>query len=153
MALGCVARVCASPERLEALRAAEGVDEVVRLVEAGVSEAEGPEETAVPEGSLLTIVELAPGMTPDGALVEALRRSFGTVATLGGQGDAVHRLLEGAAQVRRGSALVLVDVPQERMEGLKVLLEEYGRFHTDHPVAHVLRLIPEGEVVSARRVG
>lgn len=129
LALGALARLCASTARLESLRQAASAEEVRRILEDGIFEAEAGDRfpSAPAPGSDLVVIEPRGPRGDLHALEEALQRTFGVVAKVDPGGDPVHRLVAAATGAKEAGGLFLVDVRPERMPALNALLDEFTR--------------------------
>lgn len=127
MALGCLARICASEERVHALRRAAGTGEIVELLRQGIFEAEAPGATPrLQAGSRLSVVETSLSGTPLESLERALERSFGVVVSASPEGGEheLYRLLSVTLSSRPDHTLLLVDVPPGQEGSLHELVGE-----------------------------
>lgn len=155
LALAGLARICASPARLEALRRVQDPAEAAAVLAAGFLEAEAEDRTpsAPASGSHLAVVELAGGREASRALRDALQRSFGTVAIVGPGADPSWALLAGVVGLAGDAELLLVDVPPRLQGLLEALVEEFSRTSdAGAPRVHLLQPSPGAPVAAARAV-
>lgn len=141
LALGGLARICASPARLEALRSLDDPAQVASELTAGFTEAEDSAPARLATDSTLVVIE-AGCADRRRSLAEALRRTFGD-ATEVRKGDPTGRLLAGALGIEASHGLVLVDVPAHRLGALDAVVAESEKaIDGPAPRVHVLEARP-----------